>query len=121
MDAVNFVKNYIQICATVDDCEQCPCYKTNFCTAPAKKWGQEEAEEIVRIVEGWSTEHPLKTRQDIFLEHYPEAPISNNGILNICPGSVSAEHRDVYGGCSPIYSSQGSCEECRQEYWMQEI
>ena len=34
MDASDFVKNYIRMCKSVGDCEQCPCGETNFCTAP---------------------------------------------------------------------------------------
>lgn len=36
----------------------------------------------------------------------------------VCPANVSAEHRDVYGGCAPFYRP---CEVCRREFWMQEV
>lgn len=71
----------------------------------------------VKVVEQWSAAHPRKTRQDVFLEQYPEARVTDNGDLVVCPANVSAEHRDVYGGCAPFYRP---CEVCRREFWMQE-
>lgn len=72
----------------------------------------------VKVVEQWSAAHPRKTRQDVFLEQYPEARVTDNGDLVVCPANVSAEHRDVYGGCAPFYRP---CEVCRREFWMQEV
>ena len=63
MDASDFVKNYIRMCKSVGDCEQCPCGETNFCTAPPNLRSLDGAEEVVHIVEEWAAEHPLKTRQ----------------------------------------------------------
>ena len=71
----------------------------------------------VKVVEQWSAAHPRKTRQDVFLEQYPEARVTDNGDLVVCPANVSAEHRDVYGGCAPFYRP---CEVCRREFWMRE-
>ena len=66
MDAVKFVKEYLRMCTKVDECEDCPVCKTDFCTVPAKERSQESAEEIVELVEEWSTAHPHKTRQTVF-------------------------------------------------------
>ena len=54
MDAVKFVKEYLRMCTKVDECEDCPVYKTDFCTVPAKERSQESAEEIVELVEQWA-------------------------------------------------------------------
>lgn len=32
MDAVKFVKEYLRMCTNVDECEDCPVHKTDFCT-----------------------------------------------------------------------------------------
>ena len=58
MDAVKFVKEYLRMCKKVDECEDCPVYKTDFCAVPAKERSQESAEEIVELVEEWSAAHP---------------------------------------------------------------
>lgn len=72
----------------------------------------------VKVVEEWSAAHPRKTRQSVFLERYPEARVTDNGDLVVCPANVSAEHRDEHGGCAPFYRP---CEVCRREFWMQEV
>lgn len=117
MDAVKFVKEYLRMCTKVDECEDCPVYKTDFCTVPAKERSQESAEEIVELVEEWSAAHPRKTRQSVFLGNYPCARIDSQSVLYACPA-------DVYGynvcprkkDTAPI-----TCSECRREFWMQEV
>ena len=113
MDAVKFVKEYLRMCTKVDECEDCPVYKTDFCTVPAKERSQESAEEIVELVEEWSAAHPRKTRQSVFLEQYPDAPLSY-GIVNIKPCQIVKNY--TYGDCSIV-----DCPQCRKEYWMQGV
>ena len=117
MDAVKFVKEYLRMCTKVDECEDCPVYKTDFCTVPAEERSQESAEEIVELVEEWSAAHPRKTRQSVFLGNYPCARIDSQSVLYACPA-------DVYGNnvcpknkdATPII-----CYDCRHEFWMQEV
>ena len=117
MDAVKFVKEYLRMCTKVEECEDCPVYKTDFCAVPAKERSQESAEEIVELVEEWSAAHPRKTRQSVFLGNYPCARIDSQSVLYACPA-------DVYGNnvCpkkkddTPII-----CYDCRREFWMQEV
>ena len=104
------------MCTKVDECEDCPVCKTDFCAVPAKERSQESAEEIVELVEEWSAAHPRKTRQSVFLGNYPCARIDSQSVLYACPA-------DVYGNnvCpkkkddTPII-----CYDCRREFWMQE-
>lgn len=77
-----------------------------------------KAETVVAEVEQWSKEHPRKTRQRVFLEQYPEASISDQGVLEVCPSLISLSHRDTNGGCPTL---SRSCDDCRKEYWMQEV
>ena len=116
MDAVKFVKEYLRMCTKVDECEDCPVYKTDFCTVPAKERSQESAEEIVELVEVWSAAHPRKTRQSVFLEQYPNARIDSQSVLYACPA-------DVYGDnvCPKNKdAAQITCYDCRREFWTQE-
>lgn len=80
MDAVKFVREYLRMCTKVDDCENCPVYKTDFCTVPAKERSQESAEEIVALVEEWSAAHPRKTRQSVFLEQWPNVVLDESTV-----------------------------------------
>ena len=118
MDAVKFVKEYLRMCTKVDECEDCPVYKTDFCTAPAKERSQESAEEIVELVEEWSSAHPRKTRQSVFLEQWPEAELDTNGAVAICPTILSIDYRSANKRCKHPGTA---CSDCRREFWMQEV
>ena len=116
MDALEFIREGNRMCKSFNDgegCMSCPFYKeVNRCTAILWK------EEIIPIVEKWSKENPRKTRQSIFLEQYPEARIGDDGVLQINPCSISASHRNVRGNCVTM---ERECEDCRREFWMQEV
>ena len=118
MDAVKFVKEYLRMCTKVDECEDCPVCKTDFCTVPAKERSQESAEEIVELVEQWSAAHPRKTRQSVFLGQYPEAKLDEYGVLSLCPSIISAVYRDSDGLCA---DPDHECVDCRCEFWMQDV
>lgn len=117
MDAVKFVKEYLRMCTKVDDCEDCPVCKTDFCAVPAKERSQKSAEEIVELVEEWSAAHPRKTRQDVFLEQYPNARIDSHAVIYVCPA-------DAYGDKVCPKNEENvhmPCCDCRREFWMQEV
>lgn len=72
----------------------------------------------VKIVEEWSAAHPRKTRQDVFLEQWPEANIGGDGVLQVCPAPISESHRNAQGDCGNIHRQ---CRDCRKEFWGQEV
>lgn len=123
MDAAKFVREYLRVCSKVVDCDECPLEKISFCSAaPAKERSQEEAEEVVRLVEEWSAAHPRKTRQSVFLEQWPSARIDKDiGVLNICPADLDERYRDVRGRCNIRSTQTGTCDCCRREFWTQEV
>ena len=114
MDAVKFVKEYLRMCSQPWDCEDCPLNKTDFCSAPAKKRSQGEAEEVVRLVEEWSAAHPRKTRQDLFLEQWTDANLEN-GVLHINPCRVDSNFSKNVA-CDSL-----QCPKCQRGFWMQEV
>lgn len=73
-------------------------------------------EDVVAEVEDWAKMNPVKTRQSVFLEQYPEAEIDECGYLMLCPKFVSADCRISYGNCK-----NRLCSDCRCEFWMQEV
>lgn len=105
MDAVKFIEEHRRM------------YKVTGKHLPTLAEGI-PAEDVVKEVEEWSAAHPLKTRQSVFLEQYPEALVLDGGTLSVCPVLFSSEYRNAYGGCASPY---GSCAECRREFWMQEV
>lgn len=80
------------------------------------------AEDVVKEVEEWSAAHLRKTRQDVFIEQYPEADIGDDGVLRICPSLIAASYRLNNGKC--VHASEHKfthCSDCRREFWMQEV
>lgn len=121
MDAVKFIEERDRMCKSFDICSCglriCPAWDGS-CKLETGTYLKCEADEVVKIVEEWSAAHPRKTRQDVFLEQWPETYIRGDGYLDVCPLEVSAAHRDADGGCA-IYDRL--CPDCRREFWMQEV
>lgn len=69
----------------------------------------------VKLVERWAAAHPAKTRQSVFLEQFPNAPIyTNTHNVALDPCLVDTTLR---GHCP---TGRG-CDICRREFWMQEV
>ena len=106
MDAVKFLQ------------ERDRMYKSGAATPSIGLEDDYDPVSAVEVVEEWSAAHPRKTRQSVFLKHYPEASISEHGVLLVCPCPISASHRNAHGGCATIGRR---CDDCRREFWMQEV
>ena len=107
MDAVQFLREKHRMCKTHENCDDCILY--GICSGD-EIVGIEQ--EVVEIVEEWSNEHPVKTRQSEFLKLFPDADIST-GHVNVCPNSL------YKGAC--ICSKYPTCISCRHEFWLQEV
>nr|DAK91167.1 MAG TPA: hypothetical protein [Caudoviricetes sp.] len=108
MDAMKFIEERNRMCDSFETCGMCPAFE--FSCSELRKIQQNPT--IVSIVERWSKENPRKTRQDVFLEQYPEASCVDN-ILVSCPKVI-----DKNFSCSKTCFN---CAECRREFWMQEV
>lgn len=106
MDAVKFLQ------------ERNRMYKSGAATPSIGLEDDYDPVSAVKVVEDWSAAHPRKTRQSVFLKQYPEANISEHGVLLVCPCPISASHRNANGGCATIGRR---CDDCRKEYWLQEV
>ena len=120
MDAIEFIRERNRMCnAHKGSCARCPA-DGNGCLVSLKS--QFCVNEQVKLVEQWSKEHPLKTRQSVFLEQWPEARIDKTtGVLTICPAELTKECRDDRGACGAYSIEPCVCEPCRREFWMQEV
>lgn len=58
---------------------------------------------------------PKKTRQDKFLEHYPNVR-KCKGVIDICPKDL-----DMHFYCRSQELLSGRCTTCCQDYWIQEV
>ena len=72
-----------------------------------------EPESIVKDVEEWSTTHPTKTRQSVFLEQWPEAMTDSKHILSVCPQYIDSTVKCARNGDTYEYG----CGDCRRKFW----
>lgn len=119
MDAVTYIKEAMRMCKSSDDnCEHCPAKIEKFCpislcrTVMNDMHGNEE--KAVSIVEQWSKDHPVKTRQSEFLKMFPKAEIKDD-VLWMCPKYISYDYRPEEN-CHEI-----SCGDCKRKFWLAEV
>lgn len=111
MDAVKFLQERERMCTAHHNCDGC--------TINGVGCGEVrniDAKRLVDAVEEWSAAHPIKTRQSIFLEHYPNANPDEDGVLQVCPNVVEGRGYVNSSNCGCV-----PCEVCRRAYWMQEV
>ena len=73
----------------------------------------------VQIVEQWAKAHPAKTRQSEFLQKWPNAEISDDGLPTVAPCQLNIEllQCDSQDDCE----NRGVCGKCRRDFWLKEI
>ena len=105
MDAVEFIK---QVRRMGKQKGEAICFKL-----------EEKDTEIVDRVEQWAKEHPVKTRQSEFLKQWPDAEISDDGLLSIAPCQLNVEllQCESQDDCE----NRGVCDKCRRDFWLKEI
>lgn len=120
MDAVEFFQTVNRLCKN-RSCAGCPICKKGMCkdmcmvrrTVMLGDASVESIGEMISIVEQWSKDHPIKTRQSEFLKMFPNAKIGeDDGILCIKPCDIdkSIECTDGKG-----------CGDCYRKYWKEEV
>lgn len=120
MDTVKFIEERRRMCKSFDDgCSGCPAFNAcnNLCCAVGNE-SMMDATAQIAIVEKWSASHPRKTRQDVFLEMWPESFLDEYGILQFCPRYISSAYRNDDGKCK---NPEKRCIDCSHEFWMQEV
>lgn len=111
MDAKVFWKEFGRMC-TSNLCSECPAQDL-YCSMTMAFNNNDTR--IVDAVEKWSKEHPRKTRQSVFLEHWPNAKVDDTGVLCVYPCDVGHDHPNCTH-CKGIY-----CSDCRRKFWMKEV
>lgn len=124
MDAVNFVEERTRMCNSFNslECKGCPAFNAYEISCAVSQESTMSATDQIDIVEKWSTAHPHKTRQDVFLDQWPEAQVGDDGFLKLCPSTISSAHRNKYGGCANYGANYGvNCSDCCRKFWMQKV
>lgn len=107
------IKDFARMCnKNSSKCEECPLAlisnsKRMFCDDFIRKYPDKANEIILK----WCEEHPVKTRQEKFLEMFPNASVDINGILNVCPNAINKD----------LKCDIELCEFCRKNYWSEEV
>ena len=113
MDAVEYLKALGRLCDNYLCGDNCPLI--DICHDASDDGYVRK----VQIVEQWSKEHPVKTRQSEFLKMWPDAGIGDDGLLRIAPCQLNVEllqcesQKDCEG--------RGVCGKCRRDFWLKEI
>lgn len=104
MDAVEFVTEYNRMCDFYDSkCSQCQMYREDcdlYCS-------ETNISKLVSVVKKWSEEHVPNTRQEKFLEKFPNA-ILCDGVAIVCPNELN----------SSVPCPHTCCTDCRRTYWL---
>ena len=113
MDAVEYVKQHERMCDYYVNCGDCPAGNYEGCASI------NEIPNMVPIVEQWSKEHPVKTRQSEFLKMWPDAEIGDDGYPSVAPCQLykDMEEKDENGVCC----KNCGCGICRRDFWLKEI
>ena len=117
MDFVKFLQERARMCNSFSpNCEGCRVDKEKPVMSECYLWMFENPERAVKIVEEWSAAHPRKTRQDVFLEQWPNAKIiPDTNTLDVYPCVIEPTMQNT-GRCV-----NQSCVDCRREFWSQEV
>lgn len=120
MDAVKFIKERKRMC-NGRPCATCPLFAVHQLEylPNCKEWCMDHPEASVTVVEKWAEEHPRKTLLSELLKRWPAVKKDHNGIPLIYPCIANTiQYKLPFGGCEKrgVY-----CEECRKEYWLQEV
>ena len=121
MDAVEFLEEQYRMCEALNShCEECGLsYVNNKTDHVCGDFIKRHPEEAVSIVEKWSKEHPIKTRQSEFLKMFPNAQIFKE-ILTINPYAIDSSRFGIEE-CHAYDDNNAGCFACRKNYWLEEV
>ena len=114
MDAVEFLKTSYRMCDTYKECDDCPA-SWNACFVNATD-RRRNPDGVVAAVENWTKDHPTKTRQSEFLKQFPNADLSR-----LQPCTIEKDIRPIRCGKYADFGANGCCDECRNDYWNEEV
>lgn len=77
---------------------------------------EQNISDVVNVIETWSENNPIRTRQSVFLEQWPNATLDYRGLSRIDPCDIDKTLRDETNRCQYY-----DCGDCRREFWMQEV
>lgn len=118
MDAVTYLKEKNRMTTTCGiKCFECPLgIKNNGKDLVCEMLEMTCPEKAIEIVENWSKEHPIRTRQSAFLKIFPNVMKNkyvNEDVIDICPLAIDTEFK--------YCEKYANCVTCKKEYWLEDI
>lgn len=96
-------------------CTDCPLAISNNGTdSTCCTFEYRSPEKCISIVEEWSKNHPIKTRQSELLKMFPNVVLDDRGVVKLSPC-------DFGYTCEYTCDSVKDCHECRKHFWLEEI
>lgn len=121
MDAVKFFEERERMCDSFNgNCKGCEINKHRSSDTWCDTYVKYHPEEAVAIVEKWSKEHPRKTRQDKFLELFPDARLFH-GVLAINPCQIIDSRLSTEECHSFDQFGFSGCRKCCEKFWNEEV
>ena len=77
---------------------------------------EQNISDVVNVIETWSENNPIRTRQSVFLEQWPNAEIDCQGVIKIDPCDLDKTMHELSGYCYNI-----DCDDCRLKFWTQAV
>ena len=109
MDAVEFYRQFARYCSS-SYCSECTIVES--CKTKGKDG--RDADKIVRTIEQWAKDNPIKTRQSEFLKIFPNVQIQDD-VIQVCPKAISCNYRSKEN-CYEI-----NCCDCKRKFWLTEM
>lgn len=95
------------MCKNAETCDDCPLRINNNGEDRACSYLMRELpDKANEIILNWCKEHPVVTRQDKFLEMFPNAEVWNK-VIKICPNEIDMK--------SGINCGAQSCDTCKKK------
>ena len=119
MDAVEFLKKLKRMCDENRDINEGSCYgceifaKKVYIGISCSSFTEQYPEEAVAIIEKWSAEHPVKTRQSEFLKIFPNAQIEGD--------TLAAHPCYIESEIKKLCRKYDTCDKCKKEFWLAEV
>lgn len=118
MDAVKFIEERNRMCESFGDCcFGCPAWDGS-CKLETGTDIKCAADKQVEILKKWGAAHPRRTRQDVFLEQWPNAALDRNGICVLCPKMLNCDVSCIDENDTGRPKRYKDCTACRREFWM---
>lgn len=113
--------DYARMCKNTKVCDNCPLGINNTLEGITCSYlVREIPDKANEIILNWCKEHPVETRQDRFVKMFPNAKMTSDGLVGICPQGC-----DKQWECGLNIDSSNienvDCTDCLEKYWLAEV